>query len=45
VLRKTIRQIADGERWGMPPTIEDPTALDEISGELAGLGYPVSHAT
>ena len=45
VLRRTIRQIADGERWGVPPTIEDPSVLDEISGELAGLGYPVSHAT
>jgi propionyl-CoA synthetase len=45
VLRKTIRQIADGERWGVPPTIEDPTVLDEISGDLAGLGYPVSHGT
>ena len=45
VLRKTIRQIADGERWGVPATIEDPTVLDEISGELAGLGYPVSHGT
>ena len=45
VLRGTIRKMADGERWGVPPTIEDPAVLDEISGELAGLGYPVSHAT
>ena len=45
VLRKTIRQIADGERWGVPATIEDPIVLDEISGELARLGYPVSHGT
>ncbi len=45
VLRKTIRQIADGDRWGVPATIEDPTVLDEISGELEGLGYPANRAS
>jgi hypothetical protein len=34
--------MADGERWGVPPTIEDPTVLEEIGDELEGLGYPVS---
>jgi propionyl-CoA synthetase len=30
ILRKTIRQIADGEIAAVPPTIEDPTTLDEL---------------
>jgi propionyl-CoA synthetase len=29
-LRATIRKIADGERWSVPPTIEDPTVLDDF---------------
>jgi propionyl-CoA synthetase len=35
-----IRKMADGEEWVMPPTIEDPTVLDQISGKLEELGYP-----
>jgi propionyl-CoA synthetase len=31
VLRKTMRAIADGDAWTMPPTIDDPATLDEIS--------------
>ncbi|MBC3787964.1 propionyl-CoA synthetase [Spirosoma utsteinense] len=31
ILRKTIRQIADGEAYTMPSTIDDPLILDEIS--------------
>ncbi len=34
ILRGTIRQIADGETWKMPATIEDPAALEEISVTL-----------
>ncbi|PQJ10467.1 propionyl-CoA synthetase [Flavipsychrobacter stenotrophus] len=30
ILRKTIRNIADGTRFTMPSTIEDPTVLEEI---------------
>jgi propionyl-CoA synthetase len=30
ILRKTIREIADGEAFKVPPTIEDATVLDEI---------------
>jgi propionyl-CoA synthetase len=40
-LRGTIREMADGEEWKVPPTIEDPAALDHIGGELESLGYPV----
>jgi propionyl-CoA synthetase len=40
-LRGTIRKMADGEEWKVPPTIEDPAALDHIGGELAQLGYAV----
>jgi propionyl-CoA synthetase len=35
VLRKTMRAIADGDAWTMPPTIDDPATLDEIATALA----------
>ena len=31
ILRKTIRQIVDGEPYKVPPTIEDPTVLDALT--------------
>lgn len=34
ILRKTIRQIADGSDWTMPATIEDASALDEVERAL-----------
>jgi propionyl-CoA synthetase len=34
ILRKTIRQIADGEKYAIPSTIDDPLILDEISQAL-----------
>lgn len=34
ILRGTIKKIADGDAWTMPATIEDPTALDDISSAL-----------
>ncbi len=40
ILRGTMRQIADGEQWRMPATIDDPTALDEVGTALTALGYP-----
>ena len=40
ILRGTIRKIANGEDWQMPATIDDPTILDEIIGNLEILGYP-----
>ena len=30
ILRKTIRQLATGEKVSIPPTIDDPVILDEI---------------
>jgi propionyl-CoA synthetase len=40
VLRGTMRKIADGEPYKVPPTIDDPAILDEIAGDLERLGYP-----
>src|SRR5262249_38843837 len=34
ILRATIRRIADGETPAVPPTIEDPAALDEVAEAL-----------
>ncbi len=34
ILRKTIRQLADGEAFTLPPTIDDPVILDEIKASL-----------
>ena len=36
ILRATIRKIADGETVAVPPTIEDPAALEEIGRVLRG---------
>ena len=40
VLRGTMRQIADGEDYKAPATIDDPAILDEITSYLKDLGYP-----
>jgi propionyl-CoA synthetase len=40
ILRGTMKKIADGEPYTVPPTIDDPAILDEIKESLAGLGYP-----
>ena len=40
ILRGTVRKIADGAAWTLPPTIEDPAALDEMALTLGKLGYP-----
>jgi propionyl-CoA synthetase len=34
ILRSTMRQIADGEKWSMPATVDDPAIFDEISESL-----------
>lgn len=34
VLRKTMRQIVDGDSYTVPPTIEDPTVLDDLKAAL-----------
>lgn len=35
ILRKTIRQIVDGESYQVPSTIDDPTVLDELQKLLS----------
>jgi propionyl-CoA synthetase len=42
ILRGTIKRIADGVDYRLPPTIDDPAILDEITADLAALGYPAS---
>eukprot|EP00752_Nemacystus_decipiens_P019540 g17596.t1 len=39
ILRGTMRQIADGDSYKMPATIDDPAILDEITGALKTKGY------
>jgi propionyl-CoA synthetase len=39
-LRGTIKKIADGVEYRIPPTIDDPVILDEITADLSTLGYP-----
>ncbi len=39
ILRGPMQKIADGQPWKMPATIEDPGALDEITGGLKTAGY------
>jgi len=36
ILRGTMRKIADGQVYSVPPTIDDPSILDEIGVALAG---------
>ena len=40
ILRGTIVSIADGKKYKMPATIDDPVILDEIGSALKELGYP-----
>ena len=39
VLRGTMRKIADADAYQVPPTIDDPSSLDEIAEALRALGY------
>jgi propionyl-CoA synthetase len=36
ILRKTMRQIVDGEDYPIPSTIEDPAVLDQLSEQIRG---------
>jgi propionyl-CoA synthetase len=40
IVRGTIKKIADGVTYTIPPTIDDPATLEEISADLAAIGYP-----
>ncbi len=44
VLRGTMKLIADGSKWKMPATIDDPLILEEITRALGGLGYGLAPA-
>ena len=39
VLRATMRKMADGDPFVIPPTIDDPAVLDDIRAALSALGY------
>mgnify|MGYP003665026743 CR=1 FL=1 len=38
ILRKLLRQIADGEEYSIPSTIDDPASLPEIAGIMTNHG-------
>jgi propionyl-CoA synthetase len=40
IVRGTIKKIADGLEYRIPPTIDDPAILEEITADLTILGYP-----
>ena len=40
ILRGTMKKIANGVPFTVPPTIDDPLILDEITGALREIGYP-----
>ena len=37
-----MRKIADGEKYKIPPTIDDMDIIDEISDALKSIGYAKS---
>jgi propionyl-CoA synthetase len=44
IVRGTIKKIADGARYTVPPTIDDPATLTEISASLETIGYAAKGA-
>lgn len=44
ILRKLLRQIADGEEYSIPSTIDDPASPPEIAGVLSSHGYGTDRA-
>jgi len=40
VLRRTLKQIADGTPHTIPATIDDPAVLKEVAAALRSIGYP-----
>jgi propionyl-CoA synthetase len=39
ILRGTMRRIADDREYAVPPTIDDPKILEEITDALHRVGY------
>lgn len=40
VLRATMKQLANGDDYKVPPTIDDPEILEELTRKLKPIGYP-----
>ncbi|HKP38236.1 MAG TPA: propionyl-CoA synthetase [Pyrinomonadaceae bacterium] len=40
IVRGTIKKLADGAEFVIPPTIEDPFVLDDIRMKLTAFGFP-----
>ena len=40
ILRGSMKKIAEGVQYRIPPTIDDPAILEEITADLGVLGYP-----
>jgi len=45
IVRGTIKKMADGVEYRIPPTIEDAAVIDEIRANLSVLGYPKKSLT
>ena len=43
ILRGTMQKIADGDYYKTPATIEDPSALTQVSEALSQVGYAKKH--
>ncbi len=39
ILRAILRKIADGEKYSIPSTIDDPVILEEIESSVVPLGF------
>lgn len=44
ILRGTMRKIADGEKYKIPSTIDDPAILGEIETSLKEIGYVLNNS-
>jgi propionyl-CoA synthetase len=40
IMRGSIKKIADGNKYPVPPTVDDPEIFNEIVADLAAIGYP-----
>ena len=40
VLRATMKQLADGDEYKVPPTIDDPVILEELAQSFSTTGFP-----
>jgi propionyl-CoA synthetase len=42
ILRRVLRQISAGEEYTIPPTIDDPASLGEITAVMKAAGFPAT---